>query len=281
MHNRTLLRILALATALLCLMTTSAFAATCVQCGGETGSDDYLCTGCLLALLHQERESVPLEIVSAEQNTDGTVTVAWTDDAANGPYTVYYEPLEAAPIPFGWTEATDVTENSFTLIHLVPGVSYVITVQNALGQTAKITYFAPTPGADTAIGAKIRITPMRRTAPRTTKRQTVYSANDINADNGVQYGLYLQLSYSTLRATRHYTFQIAIEAPNGFSDVILCGTLELHHGRSSVPAWGFVPLDDYFRLLKTYYGGVPTGEYDVTLYFNGQKVHSQPLTVVE
>ena len=70
-----LLRLAALVTACLLLTITPALAATCTLCGSETGSADYLCTNCLLTLLHQEREDVPLEVVSAQQNADGTVTV--------------------------------------------------------------------------------------------------------------------------------------------------------------------------------------------------------------
>ncbi|MBQ2953680.1 MAG: fibronectin type III domain-containing protein [Clostridia bacterium] len=279
MRKHALIRLFALA-AFLCLMATSAFAASCTLCGSETGSDDYLCTNCLLALLHQEREVVPLEITSAVQNADGTVTVTWADEAANGPYTVQYELLQSAPVPFGWTAAEGVTEYTCTLNRLVPGVSYVITVVDALGQTAEYTYYAPTPGTDTAIGAKIRFKPMHRIG-RSTKQQTAFSASEIAQENETLHGLYLRLTYSTLSRSRTYAFQIAIEAPNDFSDVVFCGTLELHHGKSSVPVWGFIPVDDYFNLLMNYYGGVPTGEYDVTLYFNGQKVYTAPFTVTE
>ena len=62
---------------------------------------------------------------------------------------------------------------------------------------------------------------------------------------------------------------------------IFSGNLELHHGVSAIPVWGFIPVDDYFALLQDYYGGIPTGEYDVTLFFNGQKVWSVPFTVNE
>ena len=275
-----LLRLAALVTACLLLTITPALAATCTLCGSETGSADYLCTNCLLTLLHQEREDVPLEVVSAQQNADGTVTVTWTDDAAGAPYTVRYELLEAAPVPFGWTAAEGVTENSFTLERLVPGVSYVITVQNGEGQTAQLRYFAPVPGSDTQIGARIRLKPMLRTG-RTSRQQTAFSAAEIAADNDAQHGLYLRLTYSTLRYTRHYAFQFAVEAPNDFSDVIFSGGLTLDYGKSQVPVWGFIPMDDYFACLESYYGGVPAGEYDVTIYFNGQKVYTVPFTVGE
>lgn len=280
MRNHIIQRLSALVLALLLLMTTPALAAGCTLCGKETGSDDYLCTNCLLALLHQEREAVPMEIASLTQNADGTVALVWTDEAGNAPYTVRYELLEAAPVPFGWTAAEGVTDCAFTLDRLVPGVSYVITVQDSLGQTAEATWFAPTPGTDREIGAKIRLKPMNRNG-RSTKRQVSFSASEIAADNETLHGLYLRLTYSALARNRSYAFQIAVEAPNDFSDVIFSGTLELHHGVSSVPVWGFIPVDDYFDLLQNYYGGVPTGEYDVTLYFNGQKVWTAPFTVSE
>ena len=63
--------------------------------------------------------------------------------------------------------------------------------------------------------------------------------------------------------------------------MVFSGKLELHHGVSSIPVWGFIPVDDYFDLLQNYYGGIPTGEYDVTFYFNGQKVWTEPFTVIE
>ena len=72
-----------------------------------------------------------------------------------------------------------------------------------------------------------------------------------------------------------------MKAPNDFTDVIFSGTLELLYGRSAVPVWGFIPVDDYFELLQSYYGSIPTGEYDVTLYFNGNEVYTEPFTVVE
>lgn len=280
MCKHAVLRLAALVLAMMFVFAAPALAATCTLCGNETGSEDYLCTNCLLQLLNARKAEVPLEITGAVQNADGTVTLTWTDEGANAPYTVYYERLESAPVPFGWTAASGVTDSSITLDRLVPGVSYVLTVVDALGQKAQYTYFAPTPGTDSEIGAKIRLKPMNRTG-RMTKRQVSFSAAEIAEENETLHGLYLRLTYSTLKKTRHYAFQIAVEAPNGFSDVIFSGTLELHHGKSAVPVWGFIPVDDFFGLLQKYYGGVPTGEYDVTLYFNGNEVYSAPFTVSE
>lgn len=272
--------LLILTAVLLIFLPAIASAASCTLCGSETGSDDYLCTDCFLQLLGTEKEEVPLSITGTVQNENGTVTVTWTDDAGNAPYQVRYELLEKAPTPFGWTAAEAVNGNSCTLDRLVPGVSYIISVIDSKGQSAETTWFAPVPGEAERIGAKIRLKPMLR-VDRSSKRQKSFSAAEICGDTGSEHGLYLRLTYSTLKRTRNYAFQIAVEAPNDFADVIFSGTLELHHGKSSIPVWGFIPLDDYFALLKTYYGSVPTGEYDVTLYFDGHEVWTAPFTVAE
>ena len=273
--RRNLLLILT-AILMMCLPAVAS-AATCTLCGSETGSDDYLCTNCLLTLLNTKREST-LTITGSEKNDRGAVTVTWADEERNAPYTVTYELLETAPVPFGWTAAESTWNTSITLERLVPGISYVITVTDAQGNKADHTYFAPVPQEDTEIGAKIRLKPMNRTG-RMTKQQQSFSAAEIAQDNGTEHGLYLRLTYSTLKKTRNYDFQIAVEAPNDFSNVIFSGTLELHHGKSAIPVWGFIPMDEYFTLLENYYGGIPTGEYDVTLYFNGNEVWSVPFTV--
>ena len=280
MCKRSILRLTAAVMSLLFLMMVPAFAASCTRCGADTGSDDYLCTDCLIALLNTRKEAAPVQITGAVQNADGTVTVTWTDDAGCGPYTVFYELLEAAPTPFGWTAAENLTGTEITLDRLVPGVSYIITVADCNGMTDEYTWFAPVPGTDTEIGAKFRFKPMRRTG-RMTKRHPSFSATDIAADNEALHGLYLRLTYSMLAKTRSYAFQITVKAPNDFTDVIFSGTLELLYGRSAVPVWGFIPVDDYFELLQSYYGSIPTGEYDVTLYFNGNEVYTEPFTVVE
>ena len=280
MRKHALLRLCALVTALLLLGATPALAASCALCGNETGSDDYLCTNCLLTLLYQEREDAPLTIDSAVQNADGTVTVTWTDDPANGPYTVLYELLEPAPVPFGWTAAEGVTETSCTLTRLVPGVSYVITVVDGQGLRDEITYFAAVPGTDREIGAKIRLKPTQR-IDRSTRKKTAFSASEIAQVNRTEHGLSLKMNYSMLRKTRNYAFTVTAEAPNGFVDVVYSGQITLNYGKSEVPAWTFIEMDEYFGLLERYYGGIPTGEYLVTLYFDGKMVNTTSFEVAQ
>lgn len=277
------LRYIITALLLSLVMTVSlsgALAAECALCGGETGSEEYLCTPCLLELLSAKAPASSLTITGVERNDDASVTVTWSDEDANGPYTVHYELLEPAPTAFGWTAAAETEATVCTLDQLAPGVSYVVTVVDSKGHEAAATCFAPVPGTDTEIGARIRIKTVLRDG-RLNKQRTSFSAQEITSADGTEHGLYVRLNYSMLKMNRHYAFHLVLKAPNGFADVIYSGTLDLHHGRSHVPVWSFIPVDEYFSLLNAYYGGIPAGEYTVTLFFDGSAVYSDTFEMTE
>ena len=270
-------RLMTLALVLMMILSVPALAVTCALCGEDSGSDAYLCANCLLDLLEEKDVSGGLEITGVLVMTDGTVTLCWHDEANNGPYTVYYELLEAAPVPFGWTASEGVHATSLNLDRLVPGVSYRLTVKDASGNTAEYTYFAKQPGEAERIGTKIRFKNMRYIYKNYVSGP--WEASEIMRKNGVLHGLYLRLNYSTLKKTREFAFCVAVEAPNGFTDVILSGNLKMEHGKSQMPAWSFIDMEDYFSILERYYGGVPTGEYTVTMYFDGGVAASETFTM--
>ena len=271
MCGKNVKRLLLMLLALL-LLALPAAAEGCALCGDETGSDAYLCADCLLGLLEEEDVSGGLTVEGVFLNGDGSLTLTWSDTAENGPYNVYYELLERAPIPFGWTAATGVQGSAVTLRQLAPGVSYVFTVEDASGNRAEAAYYAPAVQLGNEIGAKIRI----HTKVRYDDKDLYlpFSASEIMQDNGKAHGLYLKMAYSMLARERNYAFSLTVEAPNGFKDVVLSGALTLNYGKSEVPAWGFIALDDYFAYLERYYGGVPAGEYKVTMNFDGKPAYA-------
>lgn len=279
MRIHSIFRPLALALVLMLSLSLPAFAEDCALCGVETGSDAYLCAACMLNLLSEKDIAGGLEITGAQVNENGSVTLTWQDEANNGPYCVYYELLDTAPVPFGWTAAQSLSGKSITLNHLAPGVSYVFTVADASGHQAEHIFYAPALGNGNEIGAKIRIsTKVRRD---NLMKEMPLSASEIMLDNGREHGLYLKLSYSMLRKTRNYAFTITVEAPGGFVDVVMSGDLVLNAGRSELAAWDFIALDDYFSYLERYFGGVPTGEYLVTMNFDGKPAHTVSFVVNE
>lgn len=279
MRTKTVARLLSLALAFMMTFAIPAQAEGCILCGRESGSAAYLCAACLLELMEEKDISGGMEITDVTVNENGSVTISWSDSAENGPYSVCYELLERAPVPFGWTAAENIQGNSITLTQLTPGVSYVFTVTDASGSKAEAVYYAPKVENGNEIGAKIRIqTKLRRDY---NQLERPFSASEIQEDNGREHGLYVKLAYSMLKKTRYYAFCITVEAPNGFADVVLSGDLTLNYGKSEVAAWNFVGLDDYFSYLERYYGGVPTGEYLVTMNFDGKPAYTVSFEVGE
>ena len=276
---RNLITRLLLAMVLLLTLILPAYAESCALCGKESGNENYLCADCLLGLLAEKDVSGGLEIVGAAQNEDGSVTLIWDDAAANGPYNVYYELLERAPVPFGWTAATGVRGNAATFTQLVPGTSYVFTVEDASGNKADFIYYAPSVKMGNEVGAKIRIDTKMRNGRN--HLGVPFYVGDIQRPDSREHGLNLKLSYSMLKYTRKYAFSISVEAPNGFADVVFSGNVTLNYGKSEVAAWNFLNLEDYFGYLERYYGGVPAGEYTVMMNFNGVPACSATLTVNE
>ncbi len=270
---------LVLALVLMLSLAMPAQAESCALCGQESGNENYLCADCLLTLLEEKDLSGGLSIVGAAPNEDGSVTLIWDDTANNGPYNVYYELLERAPVPFGWTAETGVQTNAATLDQLVPGVSYVFTVEDASGNKADYIYYAPNVKLGNKVGAKIRVTTKMRNGRN--HLGIPFYVGDIQRPATREHGLELKLSYSMLKYTRFYAFSISVEAPNGFTDVVSSGRVTLNYGRSEVPAWNFVNLEDFFGCLERYYGGVPAGEYLVTMSFDGNPACTATFTVNE
>ncbi len=276
MRKSTVIRLLALALMLTLVPLLPALADICALCSKEAGSSSYICAACMLDLMEEKDLTGGLSVTGCRKNADGTVTLTWSDSAANGPYGVHYELLTPAPTPFGWTAVQKTHATSHTLTQLAPGVSYVFTVTDASGNRVQHTYAPARLREGNEIAASIEAYPLLMG----TGWASPLSAAEIM--EGVRsHGLHVQLTYAMLRYTRNYAFTVTVESPNGFTDVVLSGSLTLNAGRSDVPAWDFIPLDEYFTTLARHYGGVPAGAYRVTLNFDGKPACSASFAVKE
>ncbi len=274
MRNASIFRALLLAL-LLTVLTVPALAASCVQCGGETEGDEYLCTACLVKLLKDEAPA-NLTFKRVYQDYWGNVRVQWTDSEGNAPYRVIYELAEEAPKAFGWTDAADLTVTHHTLRRLAPGVSYIITVADCKGNIIKYEYEPVPPAVNDRIGAGFTLATQRHTASAGVQKVSFTLAE---LSSGNVHTLAVQPSYARLAYGYLYQFHLTVTAPNGFTDVIYSGNLDLGPGLTYLDEWSRIPVDDYFGYLTRYYGGIPTGEYLVTLYFNGEAIGCEGFTV--
>ncbi len=265
---------------ILSLCAGAALAEGCSLCGGERDTEDAVCTDCFVKLLTGEMTPSPLNITGAQKNVDGTVTIAWEDAGDGAPYRVLYELLDAAPVPFGWTDCAMTRQTAHTFARLVPGVHYVFTVVDIKGNQARYTYFADPVAEDRSIGMHFFADTLWRTKENYAFYEPLTLA-DFASDKAVSFELYVVPRYSELRAPRAYQMQLGLTAPNGYRDIIFSGSITLGAGRTHLPDWNEVPMNDFFTCLEKYYGGIPAGEYVVTMYLNGAEAYERSFIISE
>ncbi len=251
-------RLLLLCLLFSCVFPVSAYADyTCPNCGASFSS-------LMSRNFHKGLCTVSaLKITSVTSNDDGTVTVRWSGGTA--PYSVHYEFEDPAPNDFWWTEEESTYSTRCILPYLAPNVDYILTVKDANGKKAtynycQYTYTYNEIGTQADIKLRIREYGETRNVSR-------FSASDIESSWNTAYGLYIKLSYSMLARAREYRYRFVIAAPNGYSQV-WDGTLNLPAGRSSLGAWQFFDLTDYFNSVERWYNEVPIGYYEFRLYYD-------------
>lgn len=266
------------------LVLTTALALSCSSCGKTVTSDANFCYNCGAKIYKGSSSSSSfstggVSITGASVNDDGTVTLRWTDSGNNGPYDLQYEFMDEAPNSFYWTDEENVRTKSFSFAWLVPGVDYILSVEDKNGNTTEYEYYASNPYYHNEIGSSFTLTPILREGS-SSEDVSRFSASAITRNNGnTQYGMRIKLRYSQLRKPRTYRYMFGVEAPNSYAEIVWAGTLELPAGNSSLSPWNFIPLTDYFRILETYYEEVPVGDYTVTLYYDGTPVISETFYV--
>ena len=94
----------------------------------------------------------------------------------------------------------------------------------------------------------------------------------------MDFGAYVKLDYPRFKDEKHYFFQVAIEAPNGWSYVEFASNNTLPAGDTYF-YWNFYYFDDYFENLIEAHGYVPTGLYTYKLFWDGKLVDTASFTV--
>ena len=226
-------------------------------------------------------------ISGVTKNSNGTVTVRWTDSANNGPYTLHYKQRSSG----SWTqdrnsnfrywnasEVGSVTSKSATLMRLVPGYSYWIIVRDSDGEEAVYEYIAGTAPNFTEYGNTLAITIKRKSNGATVDLRE-YSASDIAANMATkEYFAYIRLDYSQLARAREYHGVMAIRDPRGQVIADNVATFNFNAG-NYYTYWGNYGLEWYFGKVKDSYGSIPTGTYTMYLYLDGKFATSDTFTV--
>ena len=244
---------------------------------------------CLLALLAAPALADGLEITSVQLESNGFVTVTWQNEDGKGPYSLYYmiwhPETQTLDVAVRLDETTD--GNRFTYKQLVPGVSYTLAVRDSEKNIAYKTVELPEKGrfqtsqkTKAVLSLKYKTKAGAKDRSAKTSKKLSASAIRKNLERGYAYGLGLKVKFNSKTSeTSVHDGVVAVWAPNGFlwSEGVRF-TFNRKKGTSSEFPFLMSPL---FPTLISQYGGIPTGEYKMKLFLEGQLYLEESFTIKE
>ena len=193
--------------------------------------------------------------------------------------------LDSLDVAVRLDETTD--GNWFTYKQLVPGVSYTLAVRDSEKNIAYKTVELPEKGrfqtsqkTKAVLSLKYKTKAGAKDRSAKTSKKLSASAIRKNLERGYVYGLGLKVKFNSKTAeTSVHDGVVAVWAPNGFlwSEGVRF-TFNRKKGTSSEFPFLMSPL---FPTLISQYGGIPTGEYKMKLFLEGQLYLEESFTIKE
>ncbi len=217
-----------------------------------------------------------LTIEDAVLNSDGSVTISWSDPDSSGPYMVYYmytprggdESFEGQV----WREYDDPTSRkSITMEQMVPGECYWILVEDSAGNTDVYLYQPQKTKFQGLQQMRTRIIP-RRQWGGSAETLDAYSASAIekacrNNDNA--FGASIKVNYTDAPRNKKYTLRVAMYMPSGEPITLHVEEATLVDGTGeNYSYWPFFNMDWLWRTMLLLYDQIPQGTYTIGLFIN-------------
>lgn len=249
----------------------------CEACGSRNKVTANFCTQCGTAKNQnaQQEESEPeieiptLEISAVDVKSDGAV-ITWI--GGTEPFTVVVGTRKDDGT-LAVIDRVDLISNmSCTLYQMAPGVSYGFEVSDANGISASADFIVPeavsfVDGALLSSAFTISVEEWRHELNGEAKPAR-FVASDIASQQAV-YGVDVRIGYPQLARTRTYATLAAVKAPNGYSHVIDCGTIDYQRVNGRGEKRLTINLGGFFSGLYEAYGSIQTGEYRLVVFLNG------------
>ncbi len=224
---------------------------------------------------------------------NGRATVSWTDSDNRSPYEVAFECIEggsAVSHPSYWAggdKASSTTySKSFTIDSLIPGKTYIIKITDCNNQRITKTYTIPS--ASTFVDGKL---PASSINISLSPRYKAYGANYKSASpvnqlrastimnniNSKEYGVRLDIDYPQLAYSRTYFTQVAIIAPNGYTECEIYESVD--YGKDYSGYYYYMLGNWTFAKMYEFNSTIPSGTWAVELYWDGMFVKRSTFTV--
>ena len=194
-----------------------------------------------------------INTVRFKQNKQGSVTVTWKDGSYKGNYEVTYK---ISSWKTSYYEEKEYDERSATLLSLVPGATYKVTIRRTDGTSTKTKkYTVP------------KSTFMDWTSGKAVVVEDLKSF--ITGQDSIYRNIKLKMHYPRIRRGRTYYRLIALRTPKGYSSYVSI-TPSLDLGRSGYVAMTTtMDFSAWMKRVKQDFGKYPKGEYKFEIYLNG------------
>ncbi len=234
----------------------------CGNCGAKKPSGEWTCPDCrhvnttnFCANCGKPRptdnQASTISDISIRDTEDGRVTITWKDSADHGPYEIFYttDDWQDYQTKYG---VTNYSSKSASVMYLIPGVRYHITVTNGLSS------------------ATVDYTPTKRTYSefKGGKRLEVEPDSFNVSGDGYYQTFRYTVYYPRLSRSRTYNALMVLRTPKGYcSGVITHEPFEMD--KQYIGMYSDADLSIYLDAIKANFGDIPRGEYTLEMYFDG------------
>ena len=269
---------------------------TCSACGqkGNTGNFCINCGASREGSSPRQETKQPAHTAQLSDTIvyrEGVSTISWTVQGSRISCDVIMEAVNGNSKQHRWNLGSGTSSVKTSM--LMPGKTYQITLVET--DSSEIldekTYTMPRASTfedgrlkNTSVKVTIELRKLDAGKPRSeAKKVSSLSADKIiNSirNGGESYGFKYQMRMPTLAKPRSFYVTIYIESPDGFLEAEIWSDMEFKRVSGGYQTiWYYMLGDDYFENLYKITGDIPSGNYTVTMFWDGMYVNQSTFKV--
>lgn len=235
--------------------------------------------------------SVSGSLNSTIRYRDGKTIITWTTKGNAGTCSVRMEAVNGSSKQHRWRLGTSST-GSLTTGELMPGKTYKLTLlsedYDVLDERTYTIPDVPTFQDGKLKNSSVKITIEPRRLPAGSLKADAKKVNSLSAsrikaglDSGDEsYGFKYQMKMPTLAKERTFYVTIYVEAPGGYLEVEVFDDVTFDRvNRGYQTLWWNCLGTDFFKNLYETTGDIPSGNYSITMFWDGMYVNRSTLKV--